>query len=211
MQLAFIHAKTPGSVDSSLNSLVGRLAGEGRQIVGVIQDPSGDGNGHRCEMDLIEIATGKRHSISQNLGAGSKGCRLDPNSIESVAERLAVAIEHGGADILVINRFGKLEAVGRGFCSLISDALSRDIPVLVGVNDLNRCAFEAFADGFATELPDALGPVMHWALPLFRKKRIEESGDVHRSKPRSAELAGMTVHEVGLGAASPISSPSQRN
>ncbi|MDP2061487.1 MAG: DUF2478 domain-containing protein [Phaeovulum sp.] len=45
----------------------------------------------------------------------------------------------------------------------------RGVPVLVGVNDLNRPAFEAFADGLANELPDHVSPVRGWLLALPRK------------------------------------------
>lgn len=161
MHLAFIHARTPGSVDATLNGAVADLLRRGRRVVGVIQEPSGDAGRHRCDMDLIEIASGTRRSISQNLGAGSTGCRLDLDAIEGTAGRVAEAL--AGADLLVINRFGKLEAMGRGFCPVIADALDRGIPVLVGVNDLNRGAFDAFAAGLARELPDDIGPVLEWA------------------------------------------------
>jgi hypothetical protein len=120
-------------------------------------------------MDLIEISSGARLPISQRLGTGSTGCRLDPNAIETVARRVAEALDHAPVDLVVINRFGKLEAMGRGFCPVIAEALARGVPVLVGVNDLNRAAFEEFAGGVASELPDALGPVFDWALQLLRK------------------------------------------
>lgn len=168
MQLAFIRAKVPGSVDVTLGAIVQTLSAEGVRLIGVIQEPSGRDR-HRCDMNLIEIANGKRLSISQSLGKGASGCRLDPHSIETIAWRVARDLRDNCPDLLIINRFGKLEATGRGFCPVIADALGRDVPVLVGVNDLNRSDFAEFAAGLAFELPDELGSVLAWARPLLRK------------------------------------------
>lgn len=169
MQLAFIHAKVPGSVDVTLGAVVQTLSAEGVRLIGVIQEPSGGGDRHRCDMNLIEIANGKRLSISQSLGKGASGCRLDPHSIETIAWRVARDLRDNCPDLLIINRFGKLDATGRGFCPVIADALGREVPVLVGVNDLNRSGFAEFSAGVAIELPDELGPVFSWARPLLRK------------------------------------------
>ena len=49
-----------------------------------------------------------------------------------------------GADLLIVNKFGKHEAEGRGFRDVIAEAVAMDIPVLVGINALNRSAFESF-------------------------------------------------------------------
>jgi nucleoside-triphosphatase THEP1 len=162
MQLGFIHARTPGSVDATLNAVVEHMKRDGRRVLGVIQEPSGEGDRHRCDMDLIEVNSGARFSISQKLGASSKGCRLNPNAIETIACHVAVELDRSKADLLVINRFGKLESIGRGFCPVIADALARGVPVLVGLNDLNRAAFELFAGGTATELPNRAGAVLTW-------------------------------------------------
>lgn len=169
MHLAFIHAKRPGSVDTTLREVVAILTHQGYRLVGVVQEPMGDADRHRCDMDLIEIVSGQRLAISQNLGTGSKGCRLDPNAIETVATQVEVDLEASLVDLLIINRFGKLEATGRGFCPVIALALQRGIPVLVGVNDLNRPAFEVFAEGLAAELPDQSSAIQTWFLQVLRK------------------------------------------
>lgn len=169
MDLAFIHAKVPGSIDVTLGAVVQTLSAEGVRMIGVIQESRGGINRHRCDMDLIEIASGNRLSISQSLGKGSSGCRLDPHLIETIAGRVALDLRGDCPHLLIINRFGKLETMGRGFCPVIADALGRGVPVLVGVNDLNRSSFAEFSAGVAIELPDELGSVLSWARPLLRK------------------------------------------
>jgi hypothetical protein len=67
-----------------------------------------------------------------------------------------------GADLLIVNKFGKHEAEGRGFRDVIAEALAMEIPVLVGLNSLNRPAFEDFAEGLATQLPPEPSALMAW-------------------------------------------------
>lgn len=151
-----------------LRAVAEGLAGLNLRVIGVVREPAGSADRHRCEMDPIELATGRRHAISQNLGRGSKGCRLDGAAVKVAAAMVAAQLDNHGADPVIINRFGKMETLGRGFRPLIARALELDTPVLVGANDLNRPAFEAFAQGLASELPDQPGAALVWAGPLLR-------------------------------------------
>jgi nucleoside-triphosphatase THEP1 len=67
-----------------------------------------------------------------------------------------------GADLLIVNKFGKHEAEGRGFRDVIAEAVAMEIPVLVGLNALNRPAFESFAEGLAVQLPSDPAALMAW-------------------------------------------------
>ena len=106
--------------------------------------------------------------ISQDLGPSARGCRLDAAALEETVAIVEERLAHG-ADILIVNRFGKQEAEGRGFRSAIALALSRDIPVLVGLSQLNLEAFSAFTDGLAQELPAEIGALEDWAAAQFHQ------------------------------------------
>jgi len=54
-----------------------------------------------------------------------------------------------GCDLVIVNKFGKHEAEGRGFRGLIADALTAGVPVLVGVNHLNAARFQTFCEDVA--------------------------------------------------------------
>jgi hypothetical protein len=57
---------------------------------------------------------------------------------------------------VIVNKFGKHEAEGRGFRGLIAEALGLGVPVLVGVNHLNAPRFQTFCEGLAEPVaPDA--------------------------------------------------------
>lgn len=99
--------------------------------------------------------------ISQSLGPGSEGCRLNPAVLEEAAGLVQGSLD-AGADLLIVNKFGKHEASGRGFRQVIGSALSRGIPVLTGVNAINRSAFHAFAGEFAMALDPDLTSLINW-------------------------------------------------
>ena len=67
-----------------------------------------------------------------------------------------------GADVLIVNKFGKHEAEGRGFRDTIALALERGIPVLVGANRLNEDALVEFTEAFAQRLPSDEDALLDW-------------------------------------------------
>lgn len=169
MSLAFIHAAQPGDVDDTLRAVVETLSRAGRRLAGVLQEePTGAAGRHPCDGDLINLSSGWRLSIQQALGSGSTGCRLDAGALETMVAAVERSIAVQRPDLLIVNRFGKIEATGRGFCPVIAQALDLDVPVLVGVNDLNRPAFDAFASGMALELPDRPSAVLEWVTPRLQ-------------------------------------------
>jgi Protein of unknown function (DUF2478). len=112
-------------------------------------------------MDLQVLGRTEVVRISQNLGDESSGCRLDPDGLET-AVGLVEATLAGGPRLLILNKFGKAEIEGRGFRSLIGQALEQGIPVLMGLKALNRDGFEAFAEGMAEALPADLEAILGW-------------------------------------------------
>jgi len=68
--------------------------------------------------------------------------------------------------VLIVNKFGKHEAEGRGFRAVIAEALSNGIPVLVGVNALNLPAFEEFSAGLGRGLPCQSAVLADWVTSL---------------------------------------------
>ena len=64
--------------------------------------------------------------------------------------------------MLIINKFGKHEAQGRGFREVIAEALSQDIPVIIGLNQLNEQAFKDFTSEVAVSLPPNIESAMSW-------------------------------------------------
>lgn len=116
-------------------------------------------------MELCGIGRAGLWRISQRLGTLSRGCRLDPQGLESAAGEVAAALAaEPAAELLLINKFGKQEVDGRGFRPVIAEALLRDLPVLTAVNAKNLPAFLAFAEGLAEPVAPEPEALRQWCL-----------------------------------------------
>ena len=160
MKLAYTMAPGRGDTDLVLHALACSIIEQGHRPVGTVQINT-ESDAGPCDMDVKILPDGGTIRISQTLGRSSRGCRLDPAALET-AVGLVEAELFKGADCLIVNKFGKHEAEGRGFRPVIGEALAGDIPVLVGINRLNRDAFLDFVGGFATELEPELLVLEDW-------------------------------------------------
>jgi len=111
-------------------------------------------------MDLKILPDGPVLRISQDLGELSTGCRLDSAALEAATAEAAAHSD--GATVLVVNKFGKHEAEGRGFVPLIVEAMENDKPVVIGVNGLNLDAFLSFSGGMAERLVADPHGIVQW-------------------------------------------------
>lgn len=161
MKLAFTIAPGRGETNVLLAEIAGALIARKIRLAGTVQIDTDRGEGRKCDMDVKVLPDGPLIRISEDRGAGARGCRLDTDALEGAVADTEAALARG-ADLLLINKFGKHEAEGRGFRAAIATALEQDIPVLVGVNKLNRDAFEDFCGEAAEELPADTAAISAW-------------------------------------------------
>jgi nucleoside-triphosphatase THEP1 len=161
MRIAYTMAPGRGDTDLVLARLADQLLQRGWQTGGVVQINTDRNDGHPCDMDVCVLPKGPVFRISQSLGPMAKGCRLDPSALEQAVCRVAETVANG-IDVLIINKFGKHEAEGRGFRSVIADALAQELPVIVGLNALNLNAFLEFTEGAATLVQSDVGVLEAW-------------------------------------------------
>lgn len=148
MRIGYITADGRGDMDLLLDGLATRAAARGWRLCGTVQINSDCSPDRPCDMDVRILPDGPVIRISQTLGKGARGCRLDPGALEQAVAQTAARLDEG-CDLMIVNKFGKQEADGRGFRGVIAEALGKGIPVLVGVNRLNLARFEAFTEGLA--------------------------------------------------------------
>lgn len=163
MQIAYTRSPGRGDTDLLLSRLADRLAARGLRLAGTVQTNTERPGGGPCDMDVTVLPEGPVIRISQDLGPAARGCRLDPEALET-AVGLTEARLAAGADVLIVNKFGKHETEGRGFRNAIAEALALGVPVLVGLNGLNAAAFEDFTAGCARELPSDIEDIERWFL-----------------------------------------------
>ncbi|MCB1396925.1 MAG: DUF2478 domain-containing protein [Rhodobacter sp.] len=161
MQLAYTLAAGRGDTNLLLLGLARRLMARGLRLAGTVQINTDRADGGPCDMDVLVLPNGPVLRISQSLGRDSRGCRLDPSALEAAVGHVAASLD-GAVDLLILNKFGKHEAEGRGFRPLIAEAALRGIPVLTGLNGLNRDAFQEFAGGLAVEVTPRAADLEAW-------------------------------------------------
>ncbi len=131
------------------------LTAEGVAVRGTIQTNARDDADCHCDMTLEILGDdGPDVTISQDLGPSATGCRLDAGALESAAQRVLNTLPEAG--LVVLNKFGKQEIMGRGMVAVIAAALDRDLPVLISVAPQQQAAFLDFAGDLAVRLtPEA--------------------------------------------------------
>lgn len=151
----------PGDADEMLATLAAELTAEGWRLAGAVQHNLDRGADCACDMELALLAEPQAPPIriSQSLGSGSTGCRLDTGALEEAAGRVAARLT--GAELVILPKFGRQEAVGRGFRDVIGTAMMAGQPLLLHVPRQQRAAFAAFAGDLAEELAPA--DIAGWA------------------------------------------------
>jgi hypothetical protein len=135
--------------DELLRGFAADLNSQGARAVGLVQ------LGHPLA-DPPQLSALLLHSLEtmrlfQDLGRGSTGCKLDIGQLLAAGTKVAQAIDDG-ADLVIVNRFGRQEIEGKGLSYLIERALSADIPVVIAVPHARLADWQVFSDGMAIHL-----------------------------------------------------------
>lgn len=131
------------------------------RLAGVLQHPVySDKSGH-CDVALEDLSTGTWTNLFEDRGPGAGGCRLDQAALAGVNGRVACSLD-ANPDILILNKFGKVETEGGGLLDLIALAIARGIPVVIAVPARNLMAWREFAGGMSVELIADASLVSDW-------------------------------------------------
>lgn len=147
--------------DEMFRWIVGECRARGLPLAGVLQHPAFEGADQRCDVLLEDLATGHRTLLFEERGAGARGCRLDVAALVDASMKVEASLDNNPA-LLVLNKFGKVEAEGGGMCSLLAKALERGIPAIIGVPERNLGAWRNFAGDFSAELSVDTDRVAAW-------------------------------------------------
>ena len=143
-----------------------RAAGDLR-VGGAVPCLGGTLSNGRAAMLMQDLQRGDRIDISQDLGAGSTGCILLADGLATLRVRIGEAIA-AAPDVLLLGRFGKEEANGRGIREEIAQAVVAGIPTIVAVEERLLPGWTAFTAGAFTALPDDPAGVVAWVRQVTR-------------------------------------------
>ena len=142
----------------------------GRDVRGLLMRYDGDPSQCACAMLLVDVATGDEYPVSQALGAGSASCRVDPQGFARASQVLRDALEPPAA-LVVVNRFGNLEADGGGLAAEMLALMAAGVPLLTVVPARHAQAWANFTGGAAV-LPARREDVALWLDDVWRAQDL---------------------------------------
>jgi len=156
-RLAAIVFDRDDPVDDVMRAFVGALRARGVKVAGLVQEPGME----ERDLQVRDLTTGERLAIMQDLGAQSAGCAVDPAAI-AIAARMIDRARGEKPDLLVVNRFGRLESEGAGMIAEIGAAVAEGEAVLIAVPLRYRDAWNAFAGGLDVQTTPEPAALERW-------------------------------------------------
>ncbi|MDE2579479.1 MAG: DUF2478 domain-containing protein [Hyphomicrobiales bacterium] len=140
--------------DTPMRAFAAARRADGLRVRGLTQFHT-DERGAECDPFVRDLDTGESVCVMQDLGAAAEGCRVDPVALTEAARLLDAALARG-ADVMLVNRFGRLETEQGGLIAEIGRIVSEGAPLVLAVPRRYHAAWRAFADGLDAQLaPDA--------------------------------------------------------
>jgi nucleoside-triphosphatase THEP1 len=155
--------------DAVLRDFADEVKRQGVRAVGLVQA----GQCADSSLSAVLVHNGEKLLLAQDFDPAAGGCRLDLSRLERVGTRVADALE-AGADLLIINRFGKRERDGKGLAYLIERALGADIPVLIAVSQDRFADWIKYAGGMSVKLPCDRSALETW----WRKVSLRNNASI---------------------------------
>ena len=167
--------------DALIGQCAADLVASGYRLGGVVQSNAHRRGQRRCDMYVKDLLGGDEIKISLDRGNEARGCRLDPDAFARIDAWIERAVLER-VDLLIINKFGREEAHGRGLRPVIAEALIAEIPLVIGVSRRNLCDFLTFVGDSATRLRPDIEAITAWC-----RNAIEREG-LHRFQPRPSSV-----------------------
>lgn len=150
-----------------LRPLVDGWRSEGLCIAGLLSPVANDTAGasqRSCgSLTLQDLVTLDIFNLSQDLGAGAGGCTLDASQLTRAAAGLRLALSMSPPpDLIVLNKFGKLEGQGEGLHGEILAAVEAGVPLLTTIKPAYVAAWAEFVGDFGCMLPAEPAAIRRW-------------------------------------------------
>ena len=156
-----VHLSGEVPVDRVFNEVFLHFSKAGYQVHGMLQTEHPQRDSCCPTMFLRNLQGESSIRISQALGKGSTGCRVDPGAIAEATARLEDELDDD-IDLLILNRFGRCESEGGGLRPAIEKAVLKNIPVLIAVRPKYRAQWDAFVGDFSRDLGCDFQEIAGW-------------------------------------------------
>jgi nucleoside-triphosphatase THEP1 len=149
------------AADQLISELGYKVRDAGITVAGIVQHNQFIRDRTKCDMEVEELASGIVLKISEDRGREARGCRLDRGALSEAGALLSASIENG-PELVILNKFGKTEAEGRGLRDTLAQAVQLGVPVIVGVPYRNIEQWRIFAESLAEECPIGSSRPYEW-------------------------------------------------
>lgn len=168
------------AIQSLLRQAAGEFSAAGYRVIGVVEEIEDGG----ARVVLRDLTSGAGHPLTQDLGPGAAGCSLDPAGLAAACGAAETAIAAFLAEapmqrraIVILSKFGRQEAEGRGLTHAFHAAAAADLPILTSVSPVVSLAWAEFAGDLAAFVPVDGAVVRAWQYALD-KARARSMGPV---------------------------------
>ncbi|MBV7481697.1 DUF2478 domain-containing protein [Bordetella sp. BOR01] len=158
---ALVYGPSSRGADTLLADFARDLLAQGRRLHGLVQHEIVPRGGGRPQRQLSDLRSGRLYGLSQDLGPGSRACSLDPGALAAASHVLRAALQ-ARAELVIVNRFGAIEAAGGGFAQEMLALMSEGIPLVTVVSAVLLPDWRRFTGQAGLELPVARAPLQAW-------------------------------------------------
>ena len=160
-RIGVVQGAATAVVQDLLRCFAERLEGDVR-LAGVIEAPAPPAEGPCVGGDLRCLGDGRRFPLMQDLGPAAGGaCRLDAEGVVSAATAVQQGIA-AGCDLVILNKFGKIEAARSGLAPAFASAIEAGLPILTSVSPKLSEAWDRFAAPLYIVLPPEAEALEAW-------------------------------------------------
>jgi hypothetical protein len=151
-KVAAVMGSDSAMIQALLAETVADWRATGARIAGVTAEPHGLPD-RVCGAGILrEIATGKPHPIYNEIPLSRNSCHLDAVGVADACA--AVVSQIPTCDLVVLNKFGKLEVMGEGLAPAFRAAIAAGKPVLTAVSGKHLNAWRELAPDSVTLAAD---------------------------------------------------------
>ena len=119
---------------------------------------------------LRNISNGELFPIFQDLGPGSAACHIDGVGMLAAAQAVQQDIA-AGCDLVLLSKFGKLEAAASGLAGAFIAAIEARVPLLTSVSPSFEAAWTKVAAPSFVALPADGAAIEAWWLAVRSRNR----------------------------------------
>ncbi len=165
--IAAVRYQRKFDIDLLFANVCKALLERGARVGGVIQiiTPGIEGQ-CAASIKVVDVRSDAVFDVWENRGLDAKGCRLNEAGLLEMEPTLLAAIEDR-VDLLLVNRFGRAESLGRGLISCFAAAIDAGVPILTAVREPYDIEWQRFHGGMGVELPSELSNILQWCDSLL--------------------------------------------